>query len=165
MMGDFNELDVLLPYQKAWVADTAALKIAEKSRRTGLTWAEAADAVLTAGAAKGEGGSSHYYVGSGKEMAEEFIEACAMWAKAFNRAASEVEEELLADEDKDILTYTIKFASGYKIQALSSRPSNMRGRQGRHHRRGRIPRAPGRSPEGRAGAHHVGRQGAPDLHP
>lgn len=121
---------VLLPYQKRWVADEAPLKIAEKSRRTGLTWAEAADAVLTASAAKAAGGSNHFYVGSNKEMAIEFIDACAMWAKAFNRAAGEIEEEILHDEDKDILTYTIHFTSGFKIQALSSRPSNMRGRQG-----------------------------------
>lgn len=121
---------VLLPYQKAWVADESPLKIAEKSRRTGLTWAEAADAVLTASAAKSAGGGNHFYVGSNKDMAIEFIDACAMWARAFNRLASAVEEEVVSDEDKDILTFNIRFASGFKIQALSSRPSNMRGRQG-----------------------------------
>lgn len=122
--------EILLAYQKAWVADESDLKIAEKSRRTGLTWAEAADAVLSAAAARSEGGTNHYYVGSNKEMAIEFIEACALWAKAFNKAAGEIEEEILNDEDKDILTFNIHFASGYKIQALSSRPSNLRGRQG-----------------------------------
>lgn len=121
---------VLLPYQKTWVADESPLKIAEKSRRTGLTWAEAADAVLAASASRIAGGTNHYYVGSNKEMAIEFIDAAAMWAKAFNRAAGAIKEELLRDEDKDILTFNIHFASGYKIQALSSRPSNLRGRQG-----------------------------------
>jgi phage FluMu gp28-like protein len=121
---------VLLPYQRAWIADDAQLKIGEKSRRTGLTWAEASDAVLTASATRSAGGTNHFYVGSGKEMAIEFIDACAMWARAFNRAASEIEEEIFEDEDKDILTFNIKFASGFKIQALSSRPSNLRGRQG-----------------------------------
>ncbi len=121
---------VLLPYQRTWIADDSPLKIAEKSRRTGLTWAEAADAVLCASASKAAGGTNHFYVGSNKEMAIEFIDACAMWAKAFNRAAGEIQEDILKDEDKDILTYTIHFTSGYKIQALSSRPSNMRGRQG-----------------------------------
>lgn len=121
---------VLLPYQRAWVADPAPLKIAEKTRRSGLTWAEAADAVLTASAAKAAGGSNHFYVGSNKEMAIEFIDAAAMWSRAFNRAASEIEEEIFVDEDKDILTFNIKFKSGFKIQALSSRPSNLRGRQG-----------------------------------
>jgi phage FluMu gp28-like protein len=122
--------DVLLGYQKRWIADESPLKIAEKSRRTGLTWAEAADAVLAASTSKKDGGTNHFYVGSGKDMAIEFIDACAMWAKAFNRASSEIEEEVIEDEDKDILTFVIRFASGFKIQALSSRPSNMRGRQG-----------------------------------
>lgn len=121
---------VLLPYQQAWIEDDAELKIAEKSRRTGLTWGEAADAVLCASAARAAGGTNHFYVGSNKDMAIEFIDACAMWAKAFNRAASHVQEELYQDEDKDILTFNIHFSSGFKIQALSSRPSNMRGRQG-----------------------------------
>jgi len=121
---------VLLPYQKAWIEDDSELKIAEKSRRTGFTWAEAADAVLTASASKAAGGTNHFYVGSNKEMAIEFIDACAMWARAFDRAASTIQEEVLKDEDKDILTFTIHFSSGYKIQALSSRPTNLRGRQG-----------------------------------
>jgi len=129
MGADLPE-SVLLPYQKAWLEDTSQLKIAEKSRRTGLTWAEAADAVLFAASAKVDDGCNHFYVGSNKEMALEFIDACSMWAKSFNRAASEIEEEIIEDEDKDILSFTIRFTSGFKIQALSSRPSNLRGRQG-----------------------------------
>lgn len=127
----YNPNDVLLPYQKAWIEDDSELKIAEKSRRTGLTWAEAADADLYASTSREDGGGNHFYIGSNKEMAVEFIEACAMWARVFNKAASEIEEEVLHDEDKDILTFTIRFASGFKVQALSSNPSNMRGRQGR----------------------------------
>ena len=127
---DYDPDEVLLPYQKTWMADLSPLKLAEKSRRTGLTWAEAADQVLTTSTSKTAGGCNCFYVGSNKEMAIEFIDACAMWAKAFNKAASEIEEEIFEDEDKDILTFTIRFSSGFKIQALSSRPSNLRGRQG-----------------------------------
>lgn len=128
----FNENDVLLPYQKRWIADESLLKIAEKSRRTGITWAEAADAALTASKSKAAGGTHHFYVGSNKEMAREFIDAVAMWAKAFNHAASDVQEEVFLDEDgsKEILTFVVNFASGYKVQALSSNPSNLRGMQG-----------------------------------
>ncbi|WP_237172077.1 hypothetical protein [Pandoraea norimbergensis] len=33
---------VLMAYQQSWVADKSPLKVIEKSRRTGLTWGEAA---------------------------------------------------------------------------------------------------------------------------
>ncbi len=55
MNYEFREQDVLLPYQKRWIADESPLKIAEKSRRTGITWAEAADAALTASKSKAAG--------------------------------------------------------------------------------------------------------------
>lgn len=126
----FDPNELLIGYQKRWVADQSPLKIAEKSRRTGITWAEAADASITAGSAKNAGGTNHFYVGSNKEMAREFIEAVAMWAKAFDKAAGDIQEEVLQDEDKDILTFVVHFASGFKVQALSSKPSNLRGMQG-----------------------------------
>jgi phage FluMu gp28-like protein len=126
----FDADEVLLGYQKRWIADDSPLKIAQKSRRTGLTWAEAADACLCASTARDQGGTNHFYVGSNKEMAREFIEAVAMWARAFDRAAGEIQEEVLEDDDKDILTFVVYFASGFKVQALSSNPSNLRGMQG-----------------------------------
>ncbi|WP_462171099.1 terminase large subunit domain-containing protein [Pseudoalteromonas xiamenensis] len=129
----FNPNELLLGYQKRWIADESPLKIAEKSRRTGITWAEAADAVLEASKSKDAFGTNHFYVGSNKEMAREFIEAAAMWAKAFNKAAGEIQEELFIDDGQDgkeILTFVIYFASGFKIQALSSNPANLRGMQG-----------------------------------
>lgn len=129
----FNASEVLLGYQKRWIADESPLKIAEKSRRTGLTWAEAADATLCAATARNEGGCNHFYVGSNKEMAREFIEAAAMWAKAFDKAAGEIREEIFIDDGQDgkeILTFVVYFASGFKVQALSSNPANLRGMQG-----------------------------------
>ena len=124
---------VLLPYQQRWIADPSPLKVCEKGRRTGLTWAEAADDVLIAASSKAAGGQNVYYLGTDKEMTEEYIGACAMWAKAFNHAASAMEEGLWDedDEDKHIKTFTIRFpASGHKITALASRPRKLRGRQG-----------------------------------
>ncbi len=130
----YDENEVLLGYQKRWIADSSRLKIAEKSRRTGLTWAEAADNALMASLKKSEGGTDTLYVGSDKEMTEEYINAVAMWAKMFNYAASEIEEKeevfKTPDGDKEILTFTIYFASGFKVKALSSNPKNLRGRQG-----------------------------------
>lgn len=117
-----------LPYQQRWAADSSPVKVMEKSRRIGLSWSEAADDSLYAAE---KGGADVWYVGYNKEMAEEFIGDCADWVKKYQLAAGAVEEEILQDEDKDILTFRIKFASGHKIVALSSRPSNLRGKAGR----------------------------------
>ena len=124
---------VLLPYQQRWIADKSPLKVSEKSRRTGLTWAEAADDVLIAASARSAGGMNIYYIGYNQDMAIEYIDACAGWAKAFNYAAGQIEEGLWGEDedDKHIKTYTIRFPdSGFRIVALSSRPANLRGKQG-----------------------------------
>ncbi|APC16301.1 hypothetical protein BLL42_11385 [Pseudomonas frederiksbergensis] len=123
---------VLLGYQKKWIGIRAPLKVGEKSRRIGLTWAEAADNVLVAAAEKPAGGQTVYYLGYNQDMTVEYIQACAMWARAYNYAAEEIEEGIWPDSDPDkhIKTYTIGFPSGHRIVALTSRPSNLRGRQG-----------------------------------
>ncbi|HZF99058.1 MAG TPA: hypothetical protein VEY92_12620, partial [Pseudoxanthomonas sp.] len=72
---------VLLKYQQDWIADDSDLKVAEKSRRIGLTWAEAADNVLTASKSRPADGMNVYYIGYNMDMAIEYIEACAMWAR------------------------------------------------------------------------------------
>lgn len=119
----------LLPYQQRWVADDAPLKVAEKSRRVGLTWGEAADDALIASA---RDGANVFYISATQDMAIEYIEAAAMWAKAYDLAAGEIEEGVFIDEgDKAIKTYKIDFPmSGFRIVALSSRPANLRGKQG-----------------------------------
>ena len=128
MKKAYSSPEVFLPYQQTWAGDDSPVKVIEKSRRIGLSWSEAGDDALYAASDKGD---DVWYIGYNKEMAEEFINDCAWWAKQYNLAAGEVEEEVFVDEDKDILTYRIKFASGNKIVALSSRPSNLRGKQGR----------------------------------
>lgn len=118
----------LLPYQQAWVADDSPLKVAEKSRRVGLTWAEASSNALTAAAARG---SNVFYISATQDMALEYIEAAAMWARMYDLAASQIEESIFKDEDKDIQTYRILFPkSGHRIVGLSSAPRSIRGKQG-----------------------------------
>lgn len=67
-------------------------------------------------------------------MAETYIKDVADWAKAFNLAASEVEEFVFDDQENDeagILAYRVRFASGHQVVALSSRPKNLRSKKGR----------------------------------
>jgi phage FluMu gp28-like protein len=131
--GGASAPPVLLDYQKRWIADPAPLKVIEKSRRTGITWAEAADDVLTAASSRAAGGQNVYYIAYNQDMTIEYVQACAMWARAFDRAASDMPEGFWeGDEaDKHIKTFTIHFpATGFRVVALTSRPSNLRGRQG-----------------------------------
>jgi phage FluMu gp28-like protein len=129
--------DILLPFQKELLQSTAqhSLTVAEKSRRTGATWGVAADAVLTSGASRAAGGMDTLYLGYNLDMAREFIDTCAMWARAFAPAASAVSEFLFSDgeeqgKERYIQAFRIRFASGFEIVALSSRPRSLRGRQG-----------------------------------
>ncbi|MFP4132201.1 MAG: terminase large subunit domain-containing protein [Thiohalospira sp.] len=114
---------ILLGYQQRWVQDKSPVKVIEKSRRIGLSYAEAADAVLHAAAAEG---ANVYYISYDKEMTSGFIQDCASWARAFNAAAGEIQESVIEREDRQILTYTIKFDSGHQIQTFSSNPRNLR---------------------------------------
>lgn len=130
---------VLLPYQARAVSlldsvrDCSALFI-EKSRRIGLTWGLAAYAVLRSGRQRAAGGMDVMYISYSHEMTREFIDACAMWARAFNVAADAAEEFLFDqgdDEgDKSIQAFRIRFASGFEVLALSSAPRGLRGKQG-----------------------------------
>lgn len=131
---------LLLEGQRQWVADPSPLKVCEKGRRTGITWAEASDDVLIASTNRRDGGQNVYYFPQAKDDAIEYIETCGKWAKAFNKAAGEIEIGAWEDElgvvlpkddpDKGIQTYRIAFPSGNRIVALSSAPSRARGKQG-----------------------------------
>lgn len=116
---------VLLPYQTRWNKDTSPVRIIEKGRRIGLSYAEAADDVLFASDA--DRGANVYYISYDKEMTAGFIQDCATWAKTFHAACSDVGEQILTrDDGRDIHVYDIRFASGHSIRTFSSNPRNLR---------------------------------------
>jgi phage FluMu gp28-like protein len=123
---------LFLGYQQRWSADESPVKVIEKTRRCGLSWAESGDSTLLASRSNG---MDVWYIGYNKEMAQEFIRDCADWARTYQLAAGAIEETIEVfkdkDEQKSIFCYVIRFASGFRITALSSRPSNLRGKQGR----------------------------------
>lgn len=137
ILSDLGLPNVLLDYQGGTVAKLeagTALLVVEKSRRIGLTWALASYAVLRAARAKSAGGMDAMYISYSQEMTREFVDACGMWARAFNMAAMEAEEFFFADKDesgdRSIQAFRIRFASGFEIVALSSAPRTLRGKQG-----------------------------------
>lgn len=124
---------VLLNYQVEAIQGSyeSPLFVEEKSRRTGLTYGFAADAVLTAAASAADGGMDVYYIGYNLEMGREFIGYCGDFIKAFDLAASAPQEFLFDDgSEKGIKAYRVDLPSGHAIVVLPSTPRSLRGKQG-----------------------------------
>lgn len=137
VLAEVGRPKILLPYQSRTLElleSGSKVLFVEKSRRIGLTWGLAAYAVLKAGRTKTGRGMDVMYISYAQEMTREFIDACSMWARAFNQASMASEEFLFADKDesgdRSIQAFRIRFASGFEIVALSSAPRTLRGKQG-----------------------------------
>lgn len=126
---------ILMQHQIDWLEDKSDLKLAEKGRRTGITFAEALDDTIIAASARSAGGDNVFYIGDTKDKGREFIGYVAHFAKIIAGELHKVEEFIFKDEQpdgttKDISAYRIQFASGFRVEALSSNPANIRGLQG-----------------------------------
>ena len=139
--ADFNPQaeGVLMAHQREVVALTHSIVAIPKGRRTGITFAVMLRKTLVAAASKKARGDNVYYIGDTKEKGLEAIGYVAKFAKIIARAqgsVSDIEEFLFEDQDpetgktKHITAYRIRFASGFQVCALSSRPANIRGLQG-----------------------------------
>jgi len=126
---------VLMLHQADWLADTSPLKVCEKGRRTGVTFAESFDSTLTAAAKRSAGGQNVFYIGDTKDKGREYIGYVSHFAKVCTKDLGTIEEFLFADQSEDgstrqISAFRVRFASGFRVEALSSRPENIRGLQG-----------------------------------
>ena len=138
--ADLNLLadGVLMLHQRQAAALTQSIIAIPKGRRTGITFGTMLRKTLVAAARKEFGGDNVYYIGDTKEKGLEAIGYCAKFARLIAQAqggVSGIEEFLFEDQDEDgktrhINAYRIRFASGFQVCALSSRPANIRGLQG-----------------------------------
>ena len=126
---------ILLPYQQRWVADDAEVKLCEKGRRIGLTWAGGLRRRADRRAQR-RGGRlirllHRLQPGHGARVRRRLWHLGA----PFGQAAGEADEFLFDDTDehgdsRQIKAFRIDFASAHSIVALSSRPRSLRGMQG-----------------------------------
>lgn len=132
---------VLMLHQRQWIKQIHEfdLNVAEKGRRTGITYATALDDSITASSNKMAGGDNVYYIGDTKDKGLEFIGYVGKMAKVMAMAMADgwngIEVFLFEDQQEDgtskhITSYRIRFASGFQVVALSSNPANIRGLQG-----------------------------------
>ncbi|MDD5028512.1 MAG: hypothetical protein PHH58_03265 [Rhodoferax sp.] len=130
---------VLMLHQAQVAALQESIIAIPKGRRTGITFGTMLNKTLVAAARKSAGGDNVFYIGDTKEKGLEAIGYCAKFARVIAQAqgqgVSGVEEFLFEDQTEDgrtrhITAYRIRFASGFQVCALSSRPANIRGLQG-----------------------------------
>jgi len=127
---------ILMKHQREWLEDDSDLKLGEKGRRTGITFAEALDDALLAAKARSAGGMNVFYIGDTKDKGREFVAYVAHFARIVGGELVSIEEYMFEDQQADgstrlISAFRVQFASGFRVEALSSRPENIRGLQGK----------------------------------
>lgn len=115
----------LLPYQARWVRDPSSLKVCVKSRRIGISWAEAYAAVMHAGENRGD----VRYQAYSREAARDWIGDCAAWAEALELGAAAIGETLIdADDAGAVRAFAVRLRSGRRILAMPATPRAWRGK-------------------------------------
>ena len=125
-----ENLDALmLPYQAAWVRDRSRIKLVEKSRQIGFSWATAYDLVRQAAL---ESTRLDTWVSSRDELqARLFLEDCKKFGDILDIAASALGEGVYKDDGgKPYTSFDLKFNNGTTIHSMSSNPDAQAGKRG-----------------------------------
>jgi phage FluMu gp28-like protein len=118
---------LFLSGQQRWIKDDSRLKLMEKSRQIGISWATA----YKADERTAKAGARHdQWVSSRDDLqARLFIEDCKMWAKVLSMAAKDL-GEIVIDDKKRITAYVLEFTSGRRIHSMSSNADAQAGKRG-----------------------------------
>jgi len=114
----------LYEFQRKWIADKSRLKAAKIARQSGKSFMVSLDSVLEAA----ETGINEILLSSGERQSKELMEKAQIHARAIELAASDIEEGIFRDEDKnEYLQLTIRLPNGAKLIALPANPNTARG--------------------------------------
>jgi phage FluMu gp28-like protein len=117
-----------LKYQRDWIQDDSRLKICQKSRQVGLSYADSYDSVRKAAVSPGR---DVWVMSRDEAQAKQYIRCCKRWANILHYAASEHGERVMtAQQGKAVLVQMLTFASRASIFALSSNPDAIVGKTG-----------------------------------
>jgi phage FluMu gp28-like protein len=117
---------LLLPYQAAWVKDASRLKIAEKSRQIGWTWATAYGLVRRKALA---GARLDAWISSRDDIqARLFLEDCKNFAAILQTGAEDLGERAIDSDGHS--AYVLAMANGLRLHSMSSNPDAQAGKRG-----------------------------------
>src|ERR1041384_5002126 len=121
----FSGEHYFLPYQQAWINDRAPLRLMEKSRQIGATFADAYDSVRKVMARNAR---LDVWVSSRDEQqARLYLEDCIKWAKFLNQGLG-LKGFVVYVRDEDFSAHVLEFTSGRRIYSLSSNPNALAGK-------------------------------------
>jgi phage FluMu gp28-like protein len=117
-----SPLDLLLPFQRAWVDDDSRFKVWNASRQIGKSFTSACEAVRDC---ELNPGTLWVVLSAGERQSLEWMEKAKQWVKAFAMAMTYMEER----EHPEALMKSaeIRFANGSRIIALPANPDTARG--------------------------------------
>lgn len=121
-----NADKALLPYQKNWVEDNARLKICEKSRQVGWSWAEAFRICRKQSL---KSAPLDHWVSSRDEIqAKLFLEDCKAFSAILQIGASDLGQQVI--DQRGYTAYVLSFANGRRIHSMSSNIDAQAGKRG-----------------------------------
>ena len=114
---------ILLPYQRAWVADACRFKIGMFSRQTGKSFATACETVTDCILRPGQ----HWVcLSAGERQALEWMRKARQWTEALQVAVAAYDETVNA-ADARLSRAEIEFRNGSRITAIPANPDTARG--------------------------------------
>lgn len=117
---------LLLDYQERWVRDRARLKIAEKSRQIGWTWATAYRLVREKSL---KGARNDAWISSRDEIqARLFLEDCKGFANVLQIGAQDLGESIIDEAGHS--AHVLRMATGLRLNSMSSNPDAQAGKRG-----------------------------------
>jgi len=118
---------IFLPYQGAWIADEQRLKLMEKGRQIGISWSTAYAGVARTGR---QGARHDQWVSSRDDIqARLFLEDCKLFTGVLDMAARDLGEQIIDDATRQT-AYVLSFATGKRINSMSSNPDAQAGKRG-----------------------------------
>lgn len=118
---------IFLEFQAKWVDDNSRLKLAEKSRQIGWTWATAYRTVSRTALVSAKWDQ---WVSSRDDIqARLFLEDCKLWADIADLAARDL-GEVVVDEKEKQTAQVLRFPNGRRIHSMSSNPDAQAGKRG-----------------------------------
>lgn len=115
-----------LPYQAKWIRDRSRLKLMQKSRQIGISWASAYEDVTNTFADEAR---LDTWVSSRDEIqARLYLEDCKAFAGILHLAAEDLGERVIDGQRNS--AYVLQGANGKRIHSMSSNPDAQAGKRG-----------------------------------